>query len=154
MIVDEENNFRVKFSYRIEEDIKPNRSNQSFFSNEVLMGEKASIKSLVYSFSIILWEILHPSQILFHKLNEKVNFDSQKFIEEITKNDNRPPINPNTNPFYIHLLKSGWEKEAKKRPEITCLGESLRYLLYSEKSRWDFKLFLHILNTKCFYLNL
>jgi len=64
----------------------------------------------VYSFGIILWEILTRDVPYAH------HNDYATFFRAVCVDEERPPIPPNTLPSLTHLISSCWAFEPKSRP--------------------------------------
>jgi len=80
---------------------------------EVLTGKEVDEKSDVYSFGIVLWEIITGQEPFPHH-------DSyQTFKEAITKNHERPPIPPETDPSLKALMEVCWHPDPSRRPSFT-----------------------------------
>ncbi|RIB07264.1 kinase-like domain-containing protein [Gigaspora rosea] len=81
---------------------------------EVLNNQPYTTASDIYSFGIIMWEILFGIPItaiyaLLHKYFEPLEV-------LIVLNELRPPIFENLESCYIHFMKRCWENDPEKRP--------------------------------------
>jgi serine/threonine protein kinase len=77
---------------------------------EVMLGQALDEKSDVYSYGIVVWEIV-TSQEPF------LEYDSYPaFKRAICREDVRPPIPKDTLPSLRKLLEDCWDKDPKKRP--------------------------------------
>jgi len=80
---------------------------------EVLLGKDVDEKADVYSFGIVLWEIMSGQEPFPHH-------DSYgTFKRCITKEHERPPIPPDTHPSIKSLMERCWHPEPSKRPTFT-----------------------------------
>jgi len=77
---------------------------------EVLLGKDVDEKSDVYSYGIVLWEIITGAEPFPHMESY------QEFKTAITRDNERPPIPNNTNPSLKALMESCWHPDAKQRP--------------------------------------
>ncbi|KAI9106679.1 hypothetical protein K1719_022207 [Acacia pycnantha] len=91
---------------------------------EFLRGEPSNEKSDVFSFGVILWELvtmqqpwngLSPAQVV-----GAVAFQNRKLS-----------IPPNISPILASLMESCWDDDPKKRPSFSNIVESLKKLLRS-----------------------
>ncbi|RIB24897.1 kinase-like domain-containing protein [Gigaspora rosea] len=88
-----------------------------YIAPEVLNGKQFTTKSDIYSFSIIMWEILYGTTVSYiHKLNE---IDLQLQICDSL----RPPVNKEAPRCYVNLMKECWDKDPEKRPSAGKLCE-------------------------------
>ncbi|RIB00398.1 hypothetical protein C2G38_2129972, partial [Gigaspora rosea] len=74
------------------------------------MNKSYTKASDIYSFGIIMWEILHGK----HKSLEPLDY--YKFTIEVCLKGLRPHISENTARCYADLMKKCWHKEPEKRP--------------------------------------
>lgn len=88
-----------------------------YISPEVLERGQYTTRSDIYSFGIIMWEILHGKPVHYDE-----NFGPQLQIE-ICRNDKRPIIIKNTPQCYIDLMKECWNKEPEKRPSAAKISK-------------------------------
>lgn len=80
---------------------------------EVLLGKEVDDKADVYSFGIVLWEIITGKDLFPH-------MDSYStFKKAITKDDERPEIPADTHPSLKELMEICWHKDSSKRPPFT-----------------------------------
>lgn len=81
----------------------------------VLMGaKKLSFASDVYSFSMVMWELLHPEQPYpwFGEFQ-----GNAQFIRDAVQHGRRPKItNEHFSKSYIKLMLMCWEQSMEKRP--------------------------------------
>jgi len=83
-----------------------------WMSPEVLSGKDVDEKSDVYSYGIVLWEILTKTEPFAHH-NDYVTF--KRAI--CTKNE-RPPLPDDCLPSLKYLMESCWDKDPSKRPSF------------------------------------
>ncbi|RIB26796.1 kinase-like domain-containing protein [Gigaspora rosea] len=81
-----------------------------YIAPEILMGQPYTTKSDIYSFGIIMWEILYGMSVSYcHEFSE------QQLQLKICNNYLRPPINEEAPRCYVNLMKKCWDKEPEKR---------------------------------------
>lgn len=69
----------------------------------------------MYSFAIVLWQIITQTQPLEH--HEDTDMD--EFTEAIAKKGERPTVHPiRDTPEFVKLLTDCWDGDPKKRPEF------------------------------------
>ena len=73
----------------------------------------------VYSFGVILWELL-TGDIPYH------NMPTAKVAILVIEQDMRPPLPPNGPTHLIKLIQSCWEKDPAKRPSMKFVAQQLR----------------------------
>jgi hypothetical protein len=83
-----------------------------YMSPEVICGECVTEKADVYSFGIVVWEIL----------NEKEPFDDiddvSEIISGVTQHNKRPPLNSKTHPSLNKLITDCWDQDPNLRPDF------------------------------------
>jgi serine/threonine protein kinase len=85
---------------------------------EVLHGERFSEGCDIYSFAIIVWEIIAWSE-------PYPNMSSKQVMKQVALNDLRPTIPPETPAGLGHLLTMCWKRNPKERPSFTNILEQL-----------------------------
>ncbi|RIB23963.1 kinase-like domain-containing protein [Gigaspora rosea] len=88
-----------------------------YIAPEILEGEQYTTASDIYSFGIILWEILYGKSVFYEQ-----KFGSQLEIQ-ICVNNLRPTIIENTSRCYVNLMKECWERKPEKRPSAENICE-------------------------------
>merc|ERR1712137_1343292 len=106
-----------------------------FMSPEMLQADKrkpATIteKTDVYSFGILLWEILTKKKAYSH---HSMHGSFQVFRQAILIGG-RPPIPSDCNPFLRHLLQSCWTSSPDERPTFQEIIEQLTQILTQYKT--------------------
>ncbi|RIB01052.1 kinase-like domain-containing protein [Gigaspora rosea] len=87
-----------------------------YVAPEILDGKPYTKASDIYSFGMIMWEILYGKSVSYDQ-NDEIKLQLQ-----ICYDDLRPSINEDSPQCYIKLMKECWEKEPDERPsaEIIC----------------------------------
>ncbi|RIB12257.1 kinase-like domain-containing protein [Gigaspora rosea] len=88
-----------------------------FIAPEVLNGGHYTTASDIYSFGIILWEILYGKTVSF---NDALK---QQLMTDICLNDLRPTIIEDSPQCYISLMKKCWDKKPMNRPSAIEICE-------------------------------
>ncbi len=83
------------------------------------MYQPYNLSADVYSFSMLLWEILTLEKPL-------QNFTYTKLKNEIFLEGKRPPIKKVFNKKMRDLIDSGWSQIAKKRPSMDTVYQELK----------------------------
>ncbi|RIB16776.1 kinase-like domain-containing protein [Gigaspora rosea] len=81
-----------------------------YIAPEVLDGEQYTTASDIYSFGIIMWEILYGKSVSY---NQEIVIQLQI---KICRENLRPKIIEDTPQCYINLMKKCWERDPIKRP--------------------------------------
>ena len=95
---------------------------------EVIRGEKYSEKADVFSFAIILWEIMNWKM-------PYAGIAGHAVMMKVAAQNLRPPIEETDNPFLVSLAKRCWDNDPRKRPGFRQIideidkSETLRPLL-------------------------
>jgi serine/threonine protein kinase/GTPase SAR1 family protein len=92
--------------------------NPVWLAPEVMKRKPYNEKADVYSFGVILYEIV--TQLRFM---EDIKFDYQK--EDAIKNGKRPAITAETNPILSSLIQFCWAQEPNQRPSFDQIVECL-----------------------------
>jgi len=103
-----------------------------YLAPEVLRKKGLNDKVDVYSFGLILWELLAQKRSFQHHLQHN---DLTKFTEAICKQVERPPVPPDTdpknndpewsNPYVVEIMKRCWADKAKDRPDFQEIYDEL-----------------------------
>jgi len=88
-------------------------------SPEVLQGQALDEKSDIYSYAIVLWEMLTKKEPFEEHDSYKV------FVEVICENNERPPIPSDMHPSLQSLLEECWQQNPKRRPSFKDILEKL-----------------------------
>jgi hypothetical protein len=80
---------------------------------EILSGKEFDEKADVYSFGLILWQILTRLELF----PEQDNIST--FARELVKKNMRPPIPPETNPKLATLIRRLWHATPASRPPFS-----------------------------------
>ncbi|RIB19062.1 kinase-like domain-containing protein [Gigaspora rosea] len=88
-----------------------------YIAPEILNGKPYTTASDIYSFGIIMWEILYGKSVFYNQ-----NFGPQLQLE-ICNNNLRPIIIKNTPQCYINLMEKCWDKDPEKRPSAANICE-------------------------------
>lgn len=86
-----------------------------YMAPEVFVGDYNE-KCDVYSFAIVLWEILTQSQAF-----EDIDDDLPAFIHAVCDNNFRPDIPEGTLPRIAKLLEDCWKKDPVQRPSFSTI---------------------------------
>ncbi|RIB16761.1 kinase-like domain-containing protein [Gigaspora rosea] len=97
-----------------------------YIAPETLERGQYTTASDIYSFGIIMWEILYGRPVSYSQ-----ELGTQLQIE-ICRNDLRPTIIENTHQRYVNLMKECWEIEPENRPSAIKICEILTEWLNNE----------------------
>jgi len=114
-------------------DEKGRKGSPLYMAPEVLLKKGLNTKVDIYSFGIILWELLSQQRAFQHHLQHN-NLDI--FTNAICKEIERPSIPPpgNTdeewkNEFVVNLIERCWNDKAKDRPDFQDIYDELNVLI-------------------------
>jgi len=114
-------------------DEKGRKGSPLYMAPEVLLKKGLNTKVDVYSFSIILWELLSQQRAFQHHLQHN-NLDL--FTNAICKEVERPPIPPPDvtnaewkNEYVVNLLERCWSTKASDRPDFQEIYDELNVLI-------------------------
>ena len=97
-----------------------------YMAPEVALGKPYNLKADVFSFGILLWEIL-SLQKPFLGYNARIH---KKIVLE---HGVRPEINPKWSKNIKSLLFESWQEEINKRPHFEDISEILNNELYNKE---------------------
>src|SRR6185503_9314667 len=97
----------------------------SYMAPEILQGKEYTIASDVYSFGMIMWELI-TGRMPFWNQNNGI-----ELIIKICKNF-RPPIIKNTPKGYIELMQECWDSDPNKRPTALNIYDKLNNIEWAE----------------------
>lgn len=100
---------------------KTGKGTPQWMAPEVLRNEPSDEKSDVYSYGVILWELV-TQKIPWENLN------SMQVIGAVGFMNQRLEIPTDTDPFWTSLILSCWETDPQSRPSFQELLEKLREL--------------------------
>jgi serine/threonine protein kinase len=91
---------------------------------ELLLGDSYDEKCDVFSFAIVMFEVLTES------LNPYSNMQNQTCIEvKVANNPQLRPLIPKQHeeqlPWYCDLMRQSWQHEAQKRPSFSTIIQVL-----------------------------
>jgi serine/threonine protein kinase len=88
-----------------------------YIAPEVLHGEPYTKAADIYSFGILMWEMISGVSAI-----DNIS-DYMEFMQDICK-DVRPKAIEGTVPEYVKLMKKCWNEDPKKRPSANKLSDS------------------------------
>ncbi|EFH40244.1 kinase family protein [Arabidopsis lyrata subsp. lyrata] len=100
---------------------KTGRGTPQWMAPEVLRNEAADEKSDIYSFGVILWELV-TEKIPWENLNPMQVIGAVGFMNQ------RLEVPKNVDPQWISLMESCWHSEPQHRPSFQEIMEKLREL--------------------------
>ncbi|GBC02879.1 hypothetical protein RclHR1_04880004 [Rhizophagus clarus] len=95
-----------------------------YIAPEVLQKEKYTKASDIYSFSMIMWELMTGRKPFWDRSHDT------ELIIEISCGGLRPPIVTNAPEGYIELMKECWHSDPNKRPTATEIYEMIKDILW------------------------
>jgi len=90
-----------------------------YMAPEMLLDQGYDEKADVYSFGIVLWELLTEEEPYKGKFNS-----FEEMVEAVTKNGVRPDIPEGTNAKLKQLIQSCWNPSAANRPSFAQILKS------------------------------
>ncbi|RIB23380.1 kinase-like domain-containing protein [Gigaspora rosea] len=94
-----------------------------YIAPEVLEKTSYTTASDIYSFGMIMWEILYGIPIAsFYNIVYNKLFGSE-LQRKIVLDELRPPIFAET--YYVNLMKQCWDKEPERRPSATKIIQTI-----------------------------
>jgi len=90
-----------------------------YMAPEILAGEEFGESSDVYSFAIVLWEILTRKEAFAH------HNDYDTFLDAVCVNMERPPIPEDCLPSIKNLLEACWNDNPNVRPTFPQIVQAL-----------------------------
>ncbi|RIB09778.1 kinase-like domain-containing protein, partial [Gigaspora rosea] len=100
-----------------------------YIDPQVLLGQNYSQTADIYSFGIIMWEVLYGITISYIVNKSKNEADLQL---RICCDGLRPPINKEATSCYVDLMEECWSKDPKIRPSAEKLCEIFKKWQYDE----------------------
>ena len=101
----------------------------SYMAPEILQGKKYTIASDIYSFSMIMWELM-MGKIPFWDQNLYADTDGELVFKIC--HGLRPLIVTNAPKGYIELMQDCWSSDPNERPIATTITHQLRDMLNHE----------------------
>ncbi|RIB19064.1 kinase-like domain-containing protein [Gigaspora rosea] len=102
-----------------------------YIAPEILNGKQYTTASDIYSFGIIMWEILYGKSVFY---NQKLDLNfNWKYVIIIL----RPIIIKNTPQCYIKLMEKCWDEDPENRPSAAKIHEIFTEWQINEKILLD-----------------
>jgi tRNA A-37 threonylcarbamoyl transferase component Bud32 len=98
-----------------------NLGTPAWMAPEVLTNAKYSQKADVYSFGIVMWELLTGEEP-FHDMKTWA-------IPDAVISGKRPPIPKDVDKIYVAIMEQAWHQEPEMRPTFEQLDLAFEYLL-------------------------
>ena len=101
-----------------------------YMAPEVALSQPYFLSADVYSFGILLWEVLS-----FEKAYGELSVNEHK--EEVIQGDRRPKLSKRWSQLLHNLLDSCWHKDPLQRPPMKQVGKYIQQELsaYSQANR-------------------
>ena len=96
-----------------------------YVAPEILNGQKYTKASDIYSFGMIMWELMTGRRPFWDQ-----NHDTDLILE--ISDGSRPPIVTNAPEGYIELMQKCWHADPKKRPTAINLKDEIKSMEYNE----------------------
>jgi serine/threonine protein kinase len=113
----------VKPSGQMLQDTDSAKGTPLWMAPEVMLFQKFNEKCDVYSFGIILWELL-TRDVPFKDHNSY-----EKFKKAVCINHERPVIPDNCEPSIKNLIESSWDRNTEIRPSFSEIVDSVKGIL-------------------------
>lgn len=91
---------------------------------ELLRNEKYSIKADMYSFALVMWEIIEQKRFF-----EEFKFNSQVEIEVVNHN-RRPEFSSKVPEFYQEIISKCWDSDASVRYSAADILQKLENFVF------------------------
>jgi len=96
-------------------NLTPRTGSVPFMAPEVVECKPYDQKCDVFSFAILLWEILS----LKHAFK---GYTRREFLERVVRGKQRPPVDRTWPPLTRGLIKEAWDDNPRKRPTMKRIG--------------------------------
>lgn len=90
-----------------------------YMAPEIALGKPYGLEADVFSFGVMLWEILTVDWAFN-------GFTTRDYFERVVKGDERLPLPTNIPPMVRAVMPEAWHKDASKRPNIRRIGSLIR----------------------------
>eukprot|EP01104_Vermistella_antarctica_P019284 TRINITY_DN7489_c0_g1_i1.p1 TRINITY_DN7489_c0_g1~~TRINITY_DN7489_c0_g1_i1.p1 ORF type:complete len:517 (+),score=149.34 TRINITY_DN7489_c0_g1_i1:57-1553(+) len=94
-----------------------------YMAPEVLAGEEFNEKADVYSFAIVMWEMVTREEAFGH------HSDYDEFVEAVCDKFERPPLSQKIHPSIRKLLEQLWDDDPNTRPTFPEIVQSLENII-------------------------
>lgn len=84
-----------------------------YMSPECALNFKYGVSSDVYSFSLVLFEMMNLGKKAF------AGYDREQYLEEVCRNGKRPQVDASWPIMMSDLLERSWSKNTEERPSMT-----------------------------------
>ncbi|GBC09450.1 hypothetical protein RclHR1_08880003 [Rhizophagus clarus] len=99
-----------------------------YMAPEIFQGQKYTKASDVYSFGMIMWELMTGRRPFWDR-----SHDTELILD--IYDGLRPPIVTNAPKGYIELMKECWHSDPNKRPNATYICEVINKILWDEENK-------------------
>lgn len=121
----------ARFSDKSHSSLSKLRGTYAYAAPETYKGQPYTTKSDVFSFGIVLWEmVMRCLSGTYHKPyseHKNLKYDFQVLIQT-AKNGLRPTIHPSNPSPFTKLMQQCWEADPEKRPSFEAVLESLKQI--------------------------
>lgn len=90
-----------------------------YMAPEVLLGQPYGKPSDVFSFGVLLWEMLHYKYAFYH-------FDRRDYLDVIARRGYRPSIDGSLPLMVRTIIKESWDQDPAKRPSFDRIAVLLK----------------------------
>src|ERR1043166_8670782 len=101
-----------------------------YMAPEIFQGQKYTTASDIYSFGMIMWEVMTGRRPFWDK-----SHDTDLIIEIV--DGLRPPIVTNAPEGYIELMKKCWRSDPSKRPTTADIFLKISKIYNNERDNWN-----------------
>ncbi|RIB20444.1 kinase-like domain-containing protein [Gigaspora rosea] len=88
-----------------------------YIDPQVLIKKEYTTASDIYSFGIIMWEILYGVTVSYIGKTSEIN------LQSLICKGLRPPVNNEATSCYVNLMRECWSEDSKNRPSAEKLCE-------------------------------
>ena len=105
---------------------------------EVFKGQSYNEKVDIFSFAMVMYELLHRRLILTSILEKNMGADAYEMEQAImdyaaaVAGGYRPPLSPNLPDSLVNLLSLCWSEKPEDRPSAQIIAEKLAKILETE----------------------
>jgi serine/threonine protein kinase len=130
------------------QDEKRPKGTPLYMAPEVWLGREFDQKADIYSFGVVLWEILTREPAFAH------HNSVEEFKRAITALDERPPIPPDCLPSLRDLMTRCWDKDPAKRPYFPEIVERLGEIIVEAavRDKLGYQFWMHYASKKEYFL--
>ena len=109
-----------------------------YMAKEVLLGQSYHESADVYSFTLVLWEMLSLEQPFAASLKGSANQLESRHVQRVCFDNERPKLSSCWSPEIRDIIAQGWDSDLHKRCSMAAMQQVIRSeVIRLRQGQWD-----------------